>query len=370
MGKLLVPLNDLSRSAMTREELNLVAKVLQSGNYILGENVKRFEAKLADKLGAAYSLAVANGTDALQIGLRSLGVQRGDFVAVTPNAGGYATTALELIGAIPLFVDCNDSGQMDLDSLQDVVNQFPSLRFVVVTHLYGYMGTSPQLIEWSKQRGLLVLEDCAQSLGASADQMAGTLGHIATFSFYPTKPLGALGDAGAISTSDEALHNRALALRQYGWTSRYSVEQRFGTNSRMDELQATILNFRLEELDARNAFRRKVWSTYSSVVSGSNWRLIGDNSETFVAHLAILVCPSSAIREQTIAHFREHGIETSIHYPILDYKQIAWQHLNEGICPNAESLSERILTIPLFDGMHTEEQALVCEALSKLEHLS
>ena len=370
MGKFRVPLNDLSRSAITAEEIELVIDVLHSGNYVLGENVRRFETNLANHLGLAYCVGVANGTDALHIGLRSLGVQRGDFVAVTPNAGGYATTALELVGAIPVFVDCDDSGQMDLESLQGVVEQWPTLRVVVVTHLYGFMGTSPQLIEWSKKRGLLVLEDCAQSLGANAGQMAGTLGHLATFSFYPTKPLGAMGDAGAIGTSDEDLFSRAFSLRQYGWTSRYSVEQRFGTNSRMDELQATILDFRLRKLDERNALRRKTWSSYDSVVSGTPWRLIGDNLESFVAHLAVLVCPSSASREKTIAHFKENGIETSIHYPVLDYKQTAWQHLDEGICPNAESLSDRILTIPLFDAMNDDEKALVCEALLKLKQLS
>jgi dTDP-4-amino-4,6-dideoxygalactose transaminase len=185
---------------------------------------------------------------------------------------------------------------------------------------------------------------------------------VSTFSFYPTKNLGALGDAGAIATNSSALALKHEALRQYGWSSRYEVGTPYGKNSRMDELQAAVLRFRLPQLDRLNLRRKEIWSSYDEAMDGSDWRIVGDQSTGFVAHLGIIVAPEGH-REKAARFLEAHGVATSVHYPILDYSQPGWIDLVSGKCPNAENLTKRILTIPLFPELRDEEVNAVASAL-------
>lgn len=365
----MIPLNDLKRSvtgnsaAQIREK---AAQVAMSGSYILGDEVQNFEMEFADYLGVGFVTSVGSGTDALLIALRSLGVVRGSRVLVTPNAGGYTTSALIEIGAKPVFVDCDELGRINIESLCRNLNNTPQAACVVVTHLYGLNSNIQEALEISKAKGLKVLEDCAQSAGGRIGvKNLGTFGDAATFSFYPTKNLGGLGDSGVIATSSSELAKAQRALRQYGWSARYQVDVPFGRNSRMDELQAGVLRLRLPELDALNLRRKQVWLAYDSALTGSRWKIIGAKSSDFVAHLGVILAPSN-LRDLARKYLESKGIATSVHYPILDYKQPGWSEFLAGFCPVAEQLVQNIFSIPLFPELTDEEVEVIASSLKEM----
>ena len=365
----MIPLNDLKRSVTGESEAQLrriTEKVVLSGSYILGGEVTSFEEEFGSYLGVNHVTSVASGTDALVIALRSLGVVRGSKVLVVPNAGGYTSTALFEIGAEPVFVDCDQMGRMDIQSLENSLNSTPEAVCVVATHLYGLDSNIEAILGISKSFGVSLLEDCAQSTGAEVNgKKLGSFGDVSTFSFYPTKNLGALGDAGAIATNSSPLALQHGALRQYGWSSRYEVGTPFGKNSRMDEMQAAVLRYRLPQLDDLNRRRKQIWSSYEAALDGSGWKIIGDHSTGFVAHLGILVAPEG-LRDEAARFLEGHGVAISVHYPILDYLQPGWADLVSGKCPTAEDLTLRILTIPLFPELTDEEVDAVASALRVL----
>ena len=363
---MMIPLNDLKRSVNGESEVQLrqiAEKVVLSGSYILGSEVKSFEEEFGSYLGVYHVTSVASGTDALVIALRSLGVVRGSKVLVVPNAGGYTSTALFEIGAEPVFVDCDHMGRMDIESLKISLNSTPEGVCVVATHLYGLDSNIESILGVCKSFGISLLEDCAQSTGAEVGgKKLGSFGDVSTFSFYPTKNLGALGDAGAIATNSSPLALMHGTLRQYGWSSRYAVGTPYGKNSRMDELQAAILRSRLPLLDDLNRRRKEIWSSYEAALGGSDWRILGDHSTGFVAHLGILLAPEG-LRDKAAKFLAGLGVSTSVHYPILDYLQPGWADLVSGDCRNAESLTQRILTIPLFPELTDDEVDAVASAL-------
>lgn len=362
----MIPINDLTRlSSSDAEDISKsFDDIILSGNYILGPNVEKFEGNLASFLNVKNTIAVASGTDALLIALRALGVGAGDFVATVSNAGGYATTAIRQIGASPVFIDCMPDGQMSSDDLLLAIGEVPKIQAVVMTHLYGLVGEVEKVLEICSAAGVYLIEDCAQAIGARrGKRLAGSFGDISTFSFYPTKNLGALGDAGAISTKDKSLADRVRSLRQYGWSSKYEASEPMGTNSRMDELQASVLNRRILEIGRFNQRRREIWAVFKQVIDGNtDFHMIGESSPRFVAHLGILVTPSGA-REKIQDHFASKEIATGIHYPILDYDQKGFEVDSHRPCPVATDLTARILTIPLFPTLTDLEVLEICAAL-------
>ncbi len=238
-----------------------IARVLDREWYILGPEVEAFERAFAAYCGARHCIAVGNGTDALQLAVRALGIDGDGRVATAPNAGGYATTAILQAGVAPHYIDVDpDTLLIDADAFAAAAAATaPQLRAVVVTHLYGRMADVAAIAAVARERGIAIIEDCAQAHGARrGGRMAGTLGDVGCFSFYPTKNLGALGDAGALITDDDALARRLRSLRTYGWSSKYHCADEGGSNSRMDELQAAVLSVKLPHLDAWNARRRAI----------------------------------------------------------------------------------------------------------------
>lgn len=364
----MIPLNDLSRALdiHEREFHSKILNVVGSGSYILGSRVAEFETAFSAYIGQSHVLAVASGTDAIEIGLRSIGVVSGDIVATTPNAGGYVSKALLQIGAKGLFIDCLESGQMDPENLSKTLESTPGVKAVFTTHLFGMVGHLPEIRSICDGFRVPLLEDCAQSAGATINGVrAGSFGDVATFSFYPTKNLGALGDCGALGTSSDEVARRIQRLRQYGWSDRYKVEMLSGTNSRMDEIQAAILISRLPNLDHLNQVRRSIWSQYSNALEGSRWRMIGSNDPSFVGHLAVVVAPEG-LRDKSRGFLESCGVSTSIHYPILDYHQPAWSELLSGYCPVAERLAEQIFSIPLFPMLTQDEVKQISDALVRM----
>jgi dTDP-3-amino-2,3,6-trideoxy-4-keto-D-glucose/dTDP-3-amino-3,4,6-trideoxy-alpha-D-glucose/dTDP-2,6-dideoxy-D-kanosamine transaminase len=362
-----IPLNDLSRidPVNLAAEIDVVAKVISSGHYMKGKFTADLESKIADLTQACGAVTVANGTDALMLAMLGLGVQPSDFVATAPNAGGYASTAAIRIGAVPVLVDIDPkTTQMSPDSLEKVLVSNESIRAVVVTHLYGLMADVQAIRIICDRFGVLLIEDCAQAFGASLDgRIVGSWGDASTFSFYPTKNLGALGDGGAISFKNEIHLIRAKQLSQYGWSNRYEVSLLGGVNSRIDEIQAAVLLLRLERLNEDNKKRREIVSRYQKALTG-NRRMIHTSDNTFVGHLAIMITTS---RDSDTDFLNRSGVGTGIHYPILDNHQPAWLTIFSGqSVPMAEVNVEQIVTLPCFPKLEESEIEHVCKTLKAL----
>jgi dTDP-4-amino-4,6-dideoxygalactose transaminase len=349
-------INDLSSRIRANEQAIYAAinNVIASGRLVLGPNVKKFEASFAEYLGADYCVGLANGTDAIELALRALGVGSGDCVATVANAGMYTTTALLAIGAEPFFLDV-DLGTRNT-TLNEVVRAVNSgVKAVVVTHLYGLATPEIRWIaQYCEQKGVKLLEDCAQAHGAKVDgKCVGTFGHASSFSFYPTKNLGALGDGGAVVTNRADIAERVTRLRQYGWTDKYRVEFVGARNSRLDELQAAILTVFLPELDAQNSRRRSIANRYDLRINHLDVILPKLTSQEYVGHLYVIRSPK---RDSLRAHLRSLDISSDVHYPIPDHRQpVFGRRFSQARLPNTEQLAAEILTLPCYPEM-TEAQ--------------
>src|SRR5664280_1098364 len=285
-----VPFNDLSR-AVRAQHAQLAAateEVLTSGWFINGPRVQAFERDFARYIGVPHVQGVASGTDALELALRSLKCDSRATVVTTANAGGYATCAAQAAGLRVQFADVEaDSHCLDAADLARVLDG--DTFAVVVTHLYGRLAGVASVRAVCESRGIAILEDCAQAAGAGTPgQRAGTLGDIATFSFYPTKNLGALGDGGAIATRSNDLAQRVSKFAQYGWEEKYRQVLSGGRNSRLDEIQAAYLSVRLPHLDAWNVRRRAIVAQYEQA-SNERVHVLPARDEMDVAHLAVAV---------------------------------------------------------------------------------
>ena len=363
----LIPLNDLSRWDEA-DKLNVsraIQEVIDSGHFINGPKTSLLNTQLKELLGEREIVFVGNGTDALMLSLLGLGVKEGDLVATVANAGGYATSAILRIGAIPVLVDIDPrTAQISVEDLRLKLQNHPAMKAVVVTHLYGQMADMPSVFAAVRDFGCLVVEDCAQSIGAvQAGLSSGTFGDASTFSFYPTKNLSCLGDGGAISFKSKTHAEYASQLAQYGWSSRYVIDHEGGFNSRLDEMQAAILLERIDGLQKNNDKRRQIVNRYRGALTDSRY-VIGKNDESFVGHLAVLVTSS---READMSSLNKVNIATGIHYPILDHQQAGWSaYFSDIKLPKSESLVEKIVSLPCFPLLQEFEIERVCEALQAL----
>lgn len=374
MSSTIVPLNDLKRTfAASAPELGRVAReVLESGWWLNGRELDAFGEAFSRYVGVSECIGVANGTDALEIAMRALMrvfETTGREVVTVANAGGYSTTACRLAGLIPVYADIEEATQLaDVASTVSCVTGDTAL--VIATHLYGGVVNVPalrQALDAAGHQRVPILEDCAQAhgarLGGAGGPMAGSMGDIAAFSFYPTKNLGAFGDGGAVLTSNAALAGAVRALRQYGWGSKYEVVVDGGRNSRLDEVQAALLAVLLPGLDAANGRRRAILKRY--VTAAPQGVAVVDAGEGSVAHLAVMLVDERELLRQ---HMTLRGIATDIHYPILDVDQPAWRDQPHRVAPGGVPVSRhsvgRLLTLPCFPEMRAEEVERVCEALA------
>jgi dTDP-4-amino-4,6-dideoxygalactose transaminase len=361
-----VALNDLLRqtTALQSELAAAMNRVLASGWYILGRECAAFESEFAAYCGVAHCISVANGTDALELALRTLGVGPGDTVATVANAGGYSTTAIRAVGAEPLYIDIHPD-TMNMSAADLAAHLTPAVRAVIATHLYGRMADLPALLAVTGAASIPLVEDCAQAHGAAiGGRKAGSWGALACFSFYPTKNLGALGDGGAITTRDGPLAERVRSLRQYGWHAKYLCVE-YGRNSRMDEMQAAILRAKLPHLDGWNARRRAVAATYSAALAGQSVECPRDFGPDNVAHLYVVRTPR---RDRVRAALLAAGIATDIHYPVPDHLQPAARGTAAAAThlPATEQATREILTLPCYAELADEEIAAVRAALQAL----
>jgi dTDP-4-amino-4,6-dideoxygalactose transaminase len=358
-------INDLRLHNLSiHDELEAAAKrVMASGWFALGPEVKSFEAAFAAWCGTAWCCGVANGTDAIELGLRALGVERGDEVIVAANAGMYSSTAIIGIGAKPVYADI-DPATLNIDPT-DVSRCIGSrTRAIIATHLYGQLCDMPALRTLADQHKIPLLEDCAQAHGAAkAGKKAGNWGDVAAFSFYPTKNLGALGDGGAVVTSRRDIFDSVMRLRQYGWESRYTVVQSGGCNSRLDELQAALLSVKLAYLDEWTRKRQALGMFYSQNIRHPLVHVFPMVAQTHVYHLYIVRCQQ---RDALKLFLGERGIATDIHYPYLDYQQplFAGQPIAQTKLPNSELAVQEILTLPCYPELNLADAQYIADAIN------
>ncbi|ARP84095.1 erythromycin biosynthesis sensory transduction protein eryC1 [Bordetella genomosp. 8] len=362
-GRIMV--SDLHRqtSALRQDLLSAMTSVLDSAWFVHGKSCSEFEARFAEYCGTAHCVGVANGTDALEIGLRSMGVKSGSRVATVANAGFYTSTALLAIGAHPVYVDVDPHTMlMDLRQLSEVLDS-TDLNAVVITHLYGLMHDMPAVRRLCDAKGVRVLEDCAQAHGAATTGgKAGSFGHAATFSFYPTKNLGAIGDGGAVVSNDADIAAGARTLRQYGWDKKYHVAHTGGRNSRLDEMQAAILAVKLAHLDTWNDRRRAIAGHYTDRIKNPRVTCPPLRGSEYVGHLYVVQCGD---RDGLRAHLDKAGIATDIHYPLPDHQQAAVrEHMRSVSLPVTEHLARRLMTIPLYPELTDPEIDRVVQAVN------
>lgn len=340
-------------------------RVVESRRYILGTEVATFEMSWASFSEAAGAVGVANGLDAIEIGLRALGVGPGDEVVV-PAMSAMAT-ALSVIraGAIPVFCDIDPTtGLIDMHKAESVMT--PRTRAVVPVHLYGRAVDMARMCDLARSRDLVVVEDAAQAHGARfSGRTLGTWGHAGAFSFYPTKNLGALGDAGALVSNDPAVLNTARELRNYGQREQYEHE-RLGFNSRLDELQAAILSARLPLLAERTAERQRVACRYFSEITNPHVAMLAipEDIQSYVAHLFVVRVDD---RRSFVSHMQSAGVECLVHYPRALPDQpaaAAWVGPNERFV-SARRHAETCVSIPCRPGLKADEVSRVVAAANE-----
>ena len=339
-----------------------IGKTLGSGYYILGPAVEDFEQAFANYCGAEHCIGLASGTDALLLALLAVGVRAGDEVITVANAGGYTSSVCFRLGAIPVYSDVDPLTLLaDPEQIARAIS--PKTCAIVITHLYGNMADMAALRALADRYQIALIEDCAQAHGAvQGRRCAGSWGDIGVFSFYPTKNLGALGDAGAVLCQDAGLATAIRELRQYGWREKYTVQQPYGINSRLDALQAAILQAKLPYLDEDNARRSAIAEDYQTALVDTQASLITQTSQSCVAHLGVIRHPK---RDQLRTALQTAGIGTDIHYPILDCDQAGWQDLPWRALPLPVSwrACQEILSLPLYPELSDTEVAQVCEIL-------
>jgi hypothetical protein len=349
-----------------------VARALHSGWYVLGQEGRAFEAEFAAWLGTSAAIGCGNGTDALALALRAADIGPGAAVATVSHTAVATVAAIEMVGATPLLLDI-EPGFFTLDpaELDAVLTHppagLPPIRAVIVVHLYGQAANLDAILPIARRHGITVIEDCAQAHGAMLHgRRLGTLGDIATFSFYPTKNLGALGDGGAVATSDESRASRVAALRQYGWRAHY-VSDEPGINSRLDELQAAILRVKLAHLDRLNARRRTIAAAYDLALAGTALTPPSRrNGAEHVFHLYVLRSPE---RDAVQTRLRAAGIGTGIHYAVPVHLQPAYRNrvaLGPAGCTVTETAARAVMSLPMFPELLDAQVEQICAGLRRL----
>jgi dTDP-4-amino-4,6-dideoxygalactose transaminase len=349
-----------------------IERVLNSGFYILGPEVASFESEFAAWHGSRSAIGCSNGTDALAIILRALGVGPGSAVATVSHTAVATVAAIEMVGAVPVLVDIEaDYFTMDPGDLLALLTSpppgLPQIRAVIPVHLYGQAADLGAILPICEQFGVHVIEDCSQAHGAFyKGKKVGLFGRAAAFSLYPTKNLGAFGDAGVVTTDDDVLSSNIASLRQYGWRERY-ISETAGVNSRLDELQAAILRVKLNHLDAQNAKRELIAARYDAVLAESRINPPARRAEaTHVFHQYVVRCADRASVKQRLQNAR---IGTGVHYPVPIHLQPAYQKIALGParCKVTEEAAKSVLSLSVYPELSEAHIMRVVEALKTLE---
>lgn len=349
-----------------------VARALQSGWYILGQEGRGFEAEFAAWLGAEAAVGCGNGTDALALAMRALGIGPGSSVVTVSHTAVATVAAIEMVGATPLLIDIEpDCYTMDPAELEAVLADppagLPPIRAVIPVHLYGQPADLAPIIASCQRHGAAVIEDCAQAHGATIEgRKVGTFSAISTFSFYPTKNLGALGDGGMVASGSQELASHVAALRQYGWRTHYLSDE-IGVNSRLDEIQAAILRVKLAHLDEQNGRRLRIAAAYDRALEGTALALPARRQGT--GHVFHLYVVRTRDRDSVQSRLRGQGIGTGVHYPVPVHLQAAYLNrvaLGPSGCRATEAAAREVLSLPIYPELTDVQVAQVCDAVRLL----
>lgn len=367
-GLLSVPLiefGDLKQEvAEIRAELDeAIGRVLAGGWFVLGAEGEAFEREFAAYVGARHAIGCGNGTDAITLALRALGVEPGDEVITVANTCVPTAAGIRDAGCALRVVDCDpETLQMDARALERAITS--KTRAVMPVHLYGSSPDMREIARVCEAANVPVVEDCAQAHGAEIQgRKAGQWGVMAAWSFYPSKNLGAYGDGGAVTTDDDELAEKLKRLRNYGQRVRYYHDEE-GRNSRLDEMQAAILRVKLKHLNRWNERRREIANIYEEMLEGSSARVARVTEDGASARHLFVVRVPAARREEIRRAMQERGVATQIHYPVPLHKQKAYAEMfEELILPNAEAAADELISLPLYPQMTDEQVRRVAETL-------
>lgn len=347
--------NELNRhyESNKKEYDQAAIDVLSSGWYVMGKELSAFEQEFAKYVGTKHCIGVANGLDALWIGLKVLGINERDEVIVQSNTYIATVMSITMNNAIPVFVEPDE--YFNLNPLEIESKITPKTKAIIVVHLYGQASNMSKIKALADKYNLKLIEDCAQSHGAHhREEMTGSFGDIGCFSFYPTKNLGCFGDGGAITTNDDELARKIRVYRNYGSEKRYYNEI-VGTNSRLDEIQAAFLRVKLRRLDKLNQDRKEIANLYLNSINNPFIQLPKINIDCEHVWHQFVIC--SNYRDKLMSYLLDNNIHTIIHYPIPPHLSEAYKLLGftKGSYPKAEKYADTVLSLPIFDGMTFEE---------------
>lgn len=349
-------------SDLKEEIMKKIEEIYDSGWYIQGNEVKTFEKNFAKYIGCEYCIGVGNGLDAIKIALLSLNIGPGDEVIVPSNTFIATVLAISQVGAKPILVDPDiDTYNISPENINKSITK--KTKAIIVVHLYGQSADMDNILEIAKKNNLYLIEDCAQAHGAIyKDKKVGSFGDISCFSFYPGKNLGALGDAGAILTNNIEYANRIRALSNYGSNIKYHHIYK-GVNSRLDEIQAGILNIKLKHIDEMISKRNEIANKY--LLGISNKKIILPKLKKDRNHVWHIFAIRTKERNDFQNYLKEKGIETVIHYPISIAKQDAYKNDALNDLPFAELISKEELSLPLYYGMSNKDISYVIDVINK-----
>lgn len=337
--------------------------VLRSGWYVLGNEVNLFETEFANYVGSKHCVGLASGLDALWIAFRVLGIGTGDEVIVQANTYIASVMGITINGATPIFVEPDEYYNIDASKIEEVITD--KTKAILVVHLYGQASNMKPIMELAKKYKLRVVEDCAQSHGAKFnDKTTGTFGDVGCFSFYPSKNLGAFGDAGAIVTDDPQIAEDVRIIRNYGSEKRY-YNRVVGTNSRLDEIQAGLLRVRLSHIRELENEKRQICTRYLNEINNSD--IILPKTRDGATHIWHQFVIRTARRNELIKYLEDKGIGTIIHYPIPPHLSEAYSYLGykKGAFSITEKYADTVLSIPLYNGMTGDELDYIIEAVNE-----
>jgi len=361
-----VKMFDLARDhkEIRSELLGITERILTNGEFILSKEVEAFEDAFAQYIGAKYAVGVGSGTDAIKIAGLAYGLKKGDKIVTTPNTYIATVMSLSLHGIIPVFCDVETSTyNMDPERLEDILRKEKGIKLCIPVHLYGYPSSLDEIAAICRQNGVGILEDACQAHGSLyKGKKVGGFGDVSAFSFYPTKNLGCYGDGGMLVTNSDSIYKNALMLRNHGQHERH-VHVVEGYNSRLDELQAAILRYKLTKLDIWNEKRRKIASWYKKKLKDVPVALPVE--EPWGYHVYHLFVIRAEKRDDLMKYLFHKGITTLIHYPIPIHLQKTYQTLGykKGSFPRAEAVVSEIVSLPLYPSLTEEEVQYVCEGI-------
>ncbi|MEI7554525.1 DegT/DnrJ/EryC1/StrS family aminotransferase [Candidatus Chlorohelix sp.] len=355
-----------SQYNLLRKEIDTaIERVLERSFFVLGEEVSAFEKEFAEYLRVKHVFGVANGTDAIQLALMACGIGSGDEVITTPHTALFTLLAISATGAKPVLVDIDpDTGLINPELIEAAITH--CTKAIVPVHLYGQSADLDPILNLAKNYSLFVIEDSCQAHGTTyKGKYTGTIGHVGTYSFYPSKNLGCYGDGGAVATNDPEIADRLARLRNGGQRERYNHEL-MGLNSRLDEIQAAILRVKLPYLNACNAARRERATLYNRLLEGLPLQTpLEKDYGSHIYHLYVLKLSSISVRNTLQIYLKELGIGTGIHYPIPAHLQLAyeWLNLGKGSLPQVEDTADRIISIPIYPELSIEQVEYIAAAI-------